>query len=33
VEFVGTSMDVTAAKQAEEKIRQSERELRQLIDL
>jgi formate hydrogenlyase transcriptional activator len=26
-------MDVTAAKQAEEKIRQSERELRQLIDL
>jgi PAS domain S-box-containing protein len=33
VEFVGTVMDVTAAKQAEEKIRQSERELRQLIDL
>ncbi|MCU1339069.1 MAG: hypothetical protein JWO19_4650, partial [Bryobacterales bacterium] len=33
VEFVGTAMDVTAAKQAEEKIRQSERELRQLIDL
>jgi formate hydrogenlyase transcriptional activator len=33
VEFVGTSMDVTVAKQAEEKIRQSERELRQLIDL
>jgi PAS domain S-box-containing protein len=26
-------MDVTAAKQAEEKIRQSERELRQLLDL
>jgi len=33
VEFVGTVMDVTAAKQAEEKIRRSERELRQLIDL
>jgi PAS domain S-box-containing protein len=33
VEYVGTVMDVTAAKQAEEKIRQSERELRQLIDL
>jgi PAS domain S-box-containing protein len=33
VEFVGTVMDVTAAKQAEEKIRQSERDLRQLIDL
>src|SRR6266403_3190952 len=33
VEFVGTVMDVTAAKQAEEKIRQSESELRQLIDL
>src|SRR5258705_6028445 len=33
VEFVGTVMDVPAAKQAEEKIRQSERELRQLIDL
>jgi PAS domain S-box-containing protein len=33
VEFVGTVMDVTAAKQAEEKVRQSERELRQLIDL
>jgi PAS domain S-box-containing protein len=28
IEFVGTSMDVTAAKQAEEKIRQTERELR-----
>src|SRR5258705_11194488 len=33
VEFVGTVMDVTAANQAEEKIRQGERELRQLIDL
>jgi len=33
IEFVGTSMDVTAGKQAEEKIRQSERALRQLIDL
>jgi len=33
VEFVGTSMDVTEAKQAEAKIRQSERELRQLLDL
>ena len=33
VEFVGTLMDVTAAKQAEEKIRQSERWLRQLLDL
>ena len=32
-EFVGTSMDVTDAKQAEAKIRQSERELRQLLDL
>ncbi len=32
-EFVGTSMDVTEAKQAEAKIRQSERELRQLLDL
>src|SRR6266436_1475769 len=31
-EFVGTSMDVTEAKQAEAKIRQSERELRQLLD-
>jgi formate hydrogenlyase transcriptional activator len=31
-EFVGTSMDVTDAKQAEAKIRQSERELRQLLD-
>jgi formate hydrogenlyase transcriptional activator len=33
IEFVGTSMDVTAAKHAEEKIRQSEGELRQLLDL
>jgi PAS domain S-box-containing protein len=32
VEFVGTVMDVTAAKQAEEKIRQSEMELRQILD-
>ncbi len=31
-EFVGTSMDVTAAKEAEEKIRQSEREFRQILD-
>ena len=33
VEFVGTVIDVTAAKEAEEKIRQSEREARQLLDL
>ena len=33
IEFAGTSMDVTAAKQAEEKIRQSERELRPILDL
>jgi PAS domain S-box-containing protein len=33
IEFVGTSMDVTETKQAEAKIRQSERELRQLLDL
>ena len=33
VEFVGTSMDVSEAKQAEEKIRQSERRLRQILDL
>jgi PAS domain S-box-containing protein len=33
IEFVGTSMDVTEAKQAEAKILQSERELRQLLDL
>jgi PAS domain S-box-containing protein len=32
-ELVGAVTDVTAAKQAEEKIRQSERELRQLLDL
>lgn len=32
VEFVGSVMDITAAKEAEEKIRQDERELRQLID-
>ena len=32
IEFVGAAMDVTAAKQAEEKLRQSEAELRQLID-
>jgi PAS domain S-box-containing protein len=33
VEFVGTVIDVTAAKEAEEKIRQSEKEARQLLDL
>jgi PAS domain S-box-containing protein len=33
LEFVGAITDVTAAKQAEEKIRQSERELRQLLDV
>src|SRR6266851_3716161 len=33
VEFVGTVIDVTAAKQAEEKIRQSESELRQILEL
>jgi PAS domain S-box-containing protein len=33
IEFVGTAADVTAAKQAEAKLRQSERELRQLLDL
>jgi PAS domain S-box-containing protein len=33
VEFVGTVIDVTAAKEAEKKIRQSEREARQLLDL
>src|SRR5258708_3552329 len=33
VEFVGTAIDVTAAKQAEEKIRQSESELRQILEL
>ena len=33
VEFVGAVMDITAATRAEEKIRQSEEELRQLIDV
>jgi PAS domain S-box-containing protein len=33
VQFVGTATDITAAKQAEEKIRQSQRELRQILDL
>jgi PAS domain S-box-containing protein len=33
LEFVGAVKDVTAAKRAEEKIRQSEKELRQLLDL
>jgi PAS domain S-box-containing protein len=33
VEFVGTVIDVTAAKEAEKKIRQSEREAQQLVDL
>jgi formate hydrogenlyase transcriptional activator len=33
IEVVGTTMDVTERKRAEEKIRQSERELRQLLDL
>ena len=33
VEFVGTVIDVTAAKEAEGKIRQSEKEARQLLDL
>ena len=33
LEYVGAVTDVTAAKQAEEKIRQSERELRQILDL
>ena len=32
IEFVGAVTDITAAKQAEEKIRQSERELRQIVD-
>jgi len=31
--FVGTVLDVTAAKQAEDKIRQSEKEARQILDL
>ncbi len=33
LEYVGAVTDVTAAKQAEERIRQSERELRQVVDL
>jgi len=33
LEFVGAVTDVTAAKQAEEKIRESERELRQILDV
>ncbi|HTB13104.1 MAG TPA: sigma 54-interacting transcriptional regulator [Bryobacteraceae bacterium] len=33
IKFIGTVMDVTAAKQAEEKIRQSESELRQILEL
>jgi PAS domain S-box-containing protein len=33
LEFVGAMTDITAAKKAEEKIRQSEKEARQLIDL
>jgi PAS domain S-box-containing protein len=33
VEFVGTVIDITEHKRAEEKIRQSEREFRQLLDL
>jgi PAS domain S-box-containing protein len=33
LEFVGVVTDITAAKHAEEKIRQSERELRQVLDL
>ena len=32
LEFVGTATDVTAAKQAEDKIRQSEMELRQILE-
>jgi PAS domain S-box-containing protein len=32
-EFVGSSADITERKQAEDKIRQSERELRQVLDL
>jgi hypothetical protein len=32
LEFVGAVTDVTAAKQAEEKIRRSEMELRQILD-
>ena len=33
LEFVGAVTDITAAKKAEEKIRQSEKEARQLLDL
>jgi PAS domain S-box-containing protein len=33
LDFVGAMTDVTAAKEAEEKIRQSEKEARQLLDL
>ena len=33
MKYVGTTMDVTETKHAEAKIRQSERELRQLLDL
>src|SRR5208283_2199902 len=33
LEFVGAVTDVTAAKEAEEKIRQSESELRQILEL
>jgi formate hydrogenlyase transcriptional activator len=33
MEFVGAVSDVTAAKRAEEKLRQSERELQQLVDV
>src|SRR6185503_8109444 len=33
LEFVGAVSDVTAAKGAEEKVRQSERELQQLVDI
>jgi len=32
VEYVGTAIDVTAARVAEDKIRQNERELRQVVD-
>jgi formate hydrogenlyase transcriptional activator len=32
IEFVGALTDISAAKRAEEKIRQSERELRQIVD-
>src|SRR5208282_4066840 len=33
LDFVGAATDITAAKKAEEKIRQSEKEARQLLDL